>query len=91
MASVAKNGHYGYINTAGEVVIPLEFSNANPFSEGLAPVANAKGLWGYIDSKGTWIISPEYDYTDSFVNGEARVTKDGKLFYIDKMNNKLHD
>jgi hypothetical protein len=91
LASVAKMGHFGYINTAGKVVIPLEFSNAHPFSEGLAPAANAKGLWGYIDPNGSWVIDPVYDYTDSFVDGEARVMKEGKLFYIDKKNNKLHD
>ena len=91
MASVEKNGHYGYINIAGEVAIPLEFSNAHPFSEGLAPAANAKGLWGYIDSKGNWVINPMYDYTDSFASGEARVMTDGKVFYIDKKNNKLHE
>ncbi len=32
-----------------------------------------------------------YDYTDSFVSGEARVMTDGKVFYIDKKNNKLHE
>jgi hypothetical protein len=83
--------HYGYINIAGEVVIPFEFSNAHPFSEGLALAANAKGLWGYIDMKGNSIINPTYDYIDSFVSGEARVMADGKMFYIDKKNNKLHE
>ena len=91
LASVSKNSHYGFINTSGEVVIPLEFSNAHPFSEGLAPAENAKGLWGYIDTKGTWVINPMYDFTDLFSNGEARVMKDGKVFYIDKKNNTLHE
>jgi hypothetical protein len=91
LAAVARNNHYGFINTAGEVVIPLEFSNAHPFSEGLAPAANAKSQWGYIDTKGNWVIAPMYDYTDSFTNGEARVMKDSKVFYIDKKNNKLHE
>lgn len=91
LAAVARNNHYGFINTAGEVVIPFEFSNAHTFSEGLAPAANAKGFWGYIDSKGNWAITPIYDYTDSFTNGEARVIKDSKVFYIDKKNKTLHE
>ncbi|KAA9037185.1 WG repeat-containing protein [Ginsengibacter hankyongi] len=91
MAAVAQNGKYGYINTSGKVVIPFEFSNAHPFSEGLAPAANMKGLWGYIDNAGTWIINPMYDYTDSFINGEARVMKDSKVFYVDKKNTMLHE
>jgi len=91
LAAVARDNHYGVINTAGEVVIPLEFSNAHPFSEGLAPAANAKSRWGYIDTKGNWVITPMYDYIDSFTNGEARVMKDSKVFYIDKKNNKLHE
>jgi WG containing repeat len=91
LAAVTRNNHYGFINTTGEVAIPLEFSNAHPFSEGLAPAANAKNQWGYIDTKGNWVITPMYDYTDSFIHGEARVMKDGKVFYIDKKNNKLHE
>lgn len=91
MAAVAKNNHYGYINTTGEVVIPFEFSNARSFSDGLAPASNAKGGWGYIDNKGIWVIKPAYDFTDSFENGEARVIKGEKTFYIDKQNKMVHE
>jgi len=91
MATVSKGNLYGFINISGEVVIPFEFSNARSFSEGLAPAANAKGYWGYISSKGTWIINPVYDFTDSFENGEARVIKGQKVFYINKQNKVLHD
>ncbi len=91
LASVSTNSHYGYINTSGEVVIPFKFSNAHPFSEGLAPAENEKGLWGYIDIKGDWVINPTYDFADLFTNGEARVMTGGKVFYIDKKNNTLHE
>jgi hypothetical protein len=90
-SAVAKNNLYGYINTSGKVVIPFQFSNARSFSEGLAPAANAKGYWGYIDTKGEWIIKPAYDFTDNFENGEARVIKGDKSFYIDKQNKVIHD
>jgi len=91
LAAVARNNRYGFINIAGEVVIPFEFSNAHTFSEGLAPAANTKGFWGYIDLKGNWAINPMYDFTDCFTNGEARVMKDNKVFYIDKKNKALHE
>jgi len=91
LAAVSKNNHYGFINTAGEVAIPFEFFNAHNFSEGLAPVANAKGFWGYIDHRGNWAITASYDFTDNFTNGEARVMKNSKVFYIDKKNNALHE
>jgi hypothetical protein len=89
-ASVSKNNLYGFINTTGELVIPCIFSNARSFTEGLAPAANAKGYWGYINEKGGWIIKPEYDFTDNFEEGEARVMKGDKMFYIDKHNKMVH-
>jgi hypothetical protein len=73
------------------MVITPAFSTARKFSEGLAPASNAKGYWGYIDKKGEWVIKPAYDFTDNFENGEARVMKDQKMFYIDKQNKVLHN
>jgi hypothetical protein len=91
LAPAEKNNRYGYINTAGEVVIPFQFTNARCFSEDLCPVSNGKGFWGYIDKKANWVINPVYDFTDSFENGEARVMKDSKVFYIDRRNKVLHE
>lgn len=90
-AVVAKNNLYGYINTSGEVAIPLQFSFARNFTEGLAPASNAKGYWGYINIKGEWTVKPLYDFTGEFENGEARVIKGEKVFYIDRQNKVLHD
>jgi len=91
LAAVSKNSAYGFINTKGAVVIPFEFSSTRNFSEDLAPAANAKNDWGFIDKKGNWIIKPLYDFADSFESGEARVMKDGKVFYINAANKKLHE
>ena len=90
-AAVAKADLYGFINTTGELEIPYAYSNAHGFTEGLAPASNSKGFWGFIDNKGTWVIMPMYDYTDNFANGEARVIKNNKVFYIDKKNKVLHE
>lgn len=91
LAAVSKDNLYGFINIKGEEVIPLQFSGARNFSEGLAPAANNKGYWGYINRQGGWAIKPVYDFTDSFENGEARVMKGQKMFYIDKDNKVLHE
>jgi len=91
LAAVAKNNQFGFINTSGQVVIPIAFSNAHGFSDGLAAAANEKGVWGFIDNKGNWAIKPMYYFANNFENGEARVMKGEKLFYIDRENKFLHD
>jgi hypothetical protein len=91
MAPVAKQEKYGYIDTTGSLVIPLNFNNARSFSEGLAPASNQKGFWGYIDLKGNWIIKPVYDFADSFENGKARVMKASTVSYIDKSSNTVNE
>jgi len=91
LAAVSRNNLYGFIDYTGREVIPFVFSNVRSFSDSLAPAANAKGYWGYIDTKGEWVIKPVYDFSDSFENGEARVMKDQKFFYIDKKNKFIHN
>lgn len=91
LAAVSKGNMFGFINIKGEMAIPFEFSNARSFTEGLAPASNAKGYWGYIDAKGNWVIKAAYDFCDCFDNGEARVIKAGKVFYIDKDNKVVHE
>lgn len=80
--------NYGFINTSGELVIPLRFCFAKDFSEGLAAV-QVDGKHGYIDKNGRMVISPRFRTADSFSEGLARagfVDKDGSLRvgFIDK-------
>jgi hypothetical protein len=90
-AAVMKDQLYGYINTSGKLVIGYQYYNARDFGEDLAPVANKKGEWGYINTSGEIMITPQYDFADHFENGEARVMKGDKLFYIDRKNKVLHE
>ncbi len=62
----------GYIDKTGKLVIPLQFDNALPFSEGLA-VASLRHKRGYIDKTGKFVIEPQYGVAGSFSNGLARV------------------
>jgi hypothetical protein len=75
---------YGFINTAGELVIPFEYSQAFSFSEGLASVSKGS-KWGVINTLGEVVIPFEYDRIGSFSEGLMSFEKDGEQGYMDKM------
>jgi hypothetical protein len=84
LASVALNGKWGFIDTKGRQVIPLEYEYvASCFKEGLAFV-ELNGKYGFIDRTGKKVIPLIYQKADNFENGKARVEQNGKTFYIDK-------
>src|SRR3954447_13271666 len=59
---VEKDNLFGFIDRTGKVVIPLQFDNALPFSDGLAPVWIGGGTqWGYIDRTGKKVIQPQFE------------------------------
>jgi hypothetical protein len=72
------DGKYGYADRATKaLVIPCRFSDALPFSEGLAAVRvdDAEGCkWGYIDETGEFVIEPQFDGAFPFSEGLAVVT-----------------
>ena len=49
--TIELEGNYGYINKAGEEVIPCKYNLANNFIQGIAKV-EINGLEGYINKKG---------------------------------------
>lgn len=75
---------YGFINTSGELVVPMQWKAAYNFSEGLAAVRDENGLYGYIDQTGTLVIPCVYESAGSFVAGRARIVLDGKDGFIDR-------
>lgn len=83
LASVRKDGKYGYIDKSGKTVIPFIYVDAMRFYAGLAIVAK-DGKYGYIDRSGKTVIPFLYDYADYYSLGLARVKKAGKWGYIDK-------
>src|SRR5262245_9631087 len=83
-------GPWGYIDKTGRTVIPLQFTSAQSFSEGLAAVAvqstdgRAAKKYGYIDRTGTLVIPAEYTQVKpAFRNGRAAV-KLGNWGLIDR-------
>ena len=49
----------GFIDKAGKQIIPPNYNDAQPFSEGLAAV-RLKGEYGYIDRSGKMVIPPQF-------------------------------
>lgn len=87
LAPVQKNGKYGYIDSNGKVVIPLQYDWCDKFSEDLGQVWKNEKL-GYIDRTGKMVLSlQDYSGASSFSEGLAAVrgsNEDGKCGYIDR-------
>lgn len=84
---ICQHGKCGYVNSAGEIAIPLRFDDAGIFSEGLARVKI--GIkWGFINPSGKVVIQPKYDGAWIFSEGLARVEIGGKWGYINR-NGKM--
>jgi len=66
------DGKWGYINSAGEVIIEPVYAYAGYFSEGLAVISDGD-LYGYINTRNQVVIPPRYTGAGEFANGYAAV------------------
>lgn len=81
---VRENGKCGYIDMAGNIVIPVEYDALSYFCDGVAVIAK-NGKYGYVDNRGDILVPLEYDETLEFKpqsNGLAPVKKDGRWGYM---------
>lgn len=84
LASVAvRNLQWGYVDTTGTVVIPLEWDSANAFEDGKAIVSKS-GKYGMIDNTGNLVIPLSFDSISSFHENLAAVKTDEKYGYINQ-------
>jgi len=73
------NVHHGFLDLAGNVLVPPRFASAHDFSEGLAKVVErleageAMLLHGFVDPNGALVIPPAYDDARDFSEGLAAV------------------
>lgn len=51
MARVGKKKKYGFVNTSGQLVIPIQYPTVNDFEKGFADV-KIDGEWKKINKKG---------------------------------------
>ncbi len=88
---------YGYRNSRTKAdVIPPQYQNALPFSEGLAAIKKG-GKWGFIDYFGNEVIpsreigtGSQYDNVlQSFKGGKAKVQVGKEQFFIDKKGRRI--
>jgi WG containing repeat len=71
---VLPNNSLGYMNPAGEIMVPPRFVCAEPFKDGIARVATKeKSGTGFIDCEGRAIGSLEFDGAANFQEGYAVV------------------
>lgn len=88
---------YGYVDAAGQIVVPLQYDKAQSFQEGLAAVAMSRPLanvvmidkWGFIDKTGKVIAPLQYVNVDSFSEGLAVVEKNGSSGFINKTGEQV--
>lgn len=71
-AAVKKDGKWGFINSAGKVVIDYQFEDARSFGQHLAAVKK-DGKWGYVSLLGEIVIPCQFEDARSFQNGSAAV------------------
>ncbi|MBN1126901.1 MAG: WG repeat-containing protein [Sedimentisphaerales bacterium] len=67
-----KDDSFVYIDKTGKPIIEKRFSNAHPFSEGLAAV-EVDGRWGYINKIGDFVITPQFNRVGNFSEGMSFV------------------
>jgi hypothetical protein len=87
-AKVELNGKYGFIDSDGNVVVPLIYVWASKFSEGRASV-ELNYQYGFIDLDGNVVMSPRYGWASDFHEGRAIVKLNGKYGVIDLEGNEV--
>lgn len=78
-----RNGKFGFIDTAGVVVISPVYSSVNSFHEGMALVSK-DGKFGYINKKGEIVVPLQFTGGLDFEQGRAIVEKSERFGMIDR-------
>jgi hypothetical protein len=86
LASVKKDGKYGYINQSGKTIVPFIYDRTYDFSDGIGRVEK-DGKVGYITTDGKLITKIEYEAGGDMCEDRVWVKKDGKYGFLDKQGN----
>ena len=76
-------GKWGFIDTNGREVIPLRYSDARDFHDGLAAVQGVEERWGYVNVAGAEVIPPLLHAVGDFSDGRAPTIHDEGWGFID--------
>jgi hypothetical protein len=85
---ISNPGKWGYIDKTGKLVIPLKFTHAEDFSEGLAGVRDGDRS-GFIDHAGKFVFEAPLDVTLGFHEGMVGVLLSGMVTYFDRTGKKI--
>jgi hypothetical protein len=89
MIKVCKNDKEGFINTKGEIVIPIKYKSLVLAGEKLIMFMNEPSKWGFIDYKNKIVIQPEFSHTNIFKEGKMTLQKSDGEEYIVYINGKV--
>lgn len=83
-----ENGKYGYINTSGATVIPLQYDDAFGAGDGelftVGKMIGGSMRYGLVDKNNKVVVPLEYDDISTFVNGVAYGIKNGVVYTLKK-------
>ena len=83
-----KADKFGFVDQAGEMVVPSIYDDVKPFCKGYAVVCRNE-LCGLINTNGEEIIPPKYDNIGTFAEDRAKVELHGKSGFIDKTGKEV--
>jgi hypothetical protein len=83
LLSVFKDGKWGFIDSNGNIIIPIMYDKVKGFSEGFAAIS-LDGKASFIDKKGELLCHYMYDEVDTFENGYSNVYFNGKHGMINR-------
>jgi len=105
LSRYVKNNLIGFIDAKYQIVIKAQYEFVTPFhnsyatfcigfkeallKEGSEHTKMEGGKWGIINKKGKVVVEAIYDSPIIFEKHKAKVTLNGKTFYIDESGNKI--
>ncbi len=96
-AAVCKNGKCGYVNEKGVTVIPLLYTDAHDFRNGVATVQDTNRKWGLVNNMGEFIFDCKYNRPVAFSEGMCPQYEDDAMsgrehwFFMDTLGDKVFE
>lgn len=81
-------GKYGYVNTEGKPVVPIEFDEVGDWVEGMVKVKKGS-RYGFYNKLGELIVPIKYDDVEDYHNGFAAVRINQKKGLINKNGKEI--
>jgi hypothetical protein len=78
------NYRYGYLDTKGQLIIPVKYQEALPFEEDNRALIKQGEKWGVIDQYGAEIIIPIFERIERSNNGFKVFFDEKKVYDVDR-------